>query len=573
MPRFKKKILGDGRPTGYRWWRAIKSLIRVSAERRTVVLTDIALGSIPSVTYYVLLGISGLIAGFGLLSNSAAVVVGAMLVSPLMTPIFGIAVALVTGDAPLLRRAMIAEFGGVALLLMVTFILGIMPFSLEITPEMLARTRPNLLDLLVAVLAGFAGCLAMLDERISPALPGVAIATSLTPPLATSGLSLAFGAYDGSWGSFLLFFANFLAILVVAAILFSFSGLVVSRADQSRGEVIRRFLTPAISLVAVSILLTHYLLGMIDHWQMQKTANRVIAQELANEPSTAIEKVLLDKRDNAEGVNILAVISTPRVIDPDKVKAVEKSLADALQKPVHMFFRCTITYDVTAAGSANLMATPNLDGAFTDKKLPDDVRIVQIAEQVVRERLSDLPHIDLREVRLLKFPGARVVLVSIFSPREPLPEGVAAAEQSINDRIAGDEKIKLLVRVMTSTDMTDKGRLLLGQAHMVDMDEGQAALQQRLEKMAGQEIRNDGGIVLSLDAAKVGSKWQIRAEVIGPRLLSPKEIAAIEATLARQTQVDVELTVMAKVEAVVNGSGYYSAMDLIRMQKKKATLP
>jgi uncharacterized protein DUF389 len=96
-----------------RKWRIIRGLLRVSAERRTVVLDDIAHGSIPSLTYYVLLGVSGLIAGFGLLSNSAAVVVGAMLVSPLMTPIFGITVSLISGETTLLRRAMIAEFGGV----------------------------------------------------------------------------------------------------------------------------------------------------------------------------------------------------------------------------------------------------------------------------------------------------------------------------------------------------------------------------------------------------------------------------------------------------------------------------
>jgi uncharacterized membrane protein len=79
------------------------------------------------------------------------------------------------------------------------------PLPLQVTPERLSRTEPNLMDLLVAVLAGVAGTYALIGARLSPALPGVAIATAIVPPLANSGLCLAMGAYQGAWGSFLLF--------------------------------------------------------------------------------------------------------------------------------------------------------------------------------------------------------------------------------------------------------------------------------------------------------------------------------------------------------------------------------
>ena len=176
------------------------SFLFVSEKRKREVLDDISQGSLPRPLYYLLLAVSAGIAAFGLIANSPAVVIGAMLVSPLMTPIFGISLALSRGDLALLRPALIAEFGGVALIIAFAFVIGVLPFSLEVTTEMLARTRPTLIDLFVATLAGLAGGLAMIDERTSPMLPGVAIATSLTPPLATSGLSLAFGAYDGSVG-------------------------------------------------------------------------------------------------------------------------------------------------------------------------------------------------------------------------------------------------------------------------------------------------------------------------------------------------------------------------------------
>ena len=553
-----------------RKWQLIRRLLRVSAERRTVVLDDIAQGSIPSLIYYILLGVSGLIAGFGLLSNSAAVVVGAMLVSPLMMPIFGIAVSLISGEMRLLRRAMTAEFGGVFLVLLLTYLLGLMPFSLEITPEMLARTRPNLLDLFVAVFAGFAGCMATLDERISPALPGVAIATSLTPPLATSGLSLAFGSYQGAWGSFLLFFANFLAILIVAAGIFSLAGLIDKGEVVSKKIVLRRFLTPIIGLIAVSILLTDYLFGMINHWQTLKVANRVIVEQLADEASTAIEKVVLDDNDTGDSVNILAVIRAPRVINPEKAKSIENALREALNKPVQMYFRCSITYDVTAAGSVNLLAAPNLDGDFTEKSLPENVKIVQIAEQVIRELVSDLPQIDLQDVRLLRFPSGPVVLASILSPREPLPEGIQKAENQINARLDG-QKVQLLLRVINTMDITAKGRLLLGDAHFGKIRPQEAELQSEVEAATRIILSQfQGVIVLSADAIQQDDKWQIRAEVIGPKMPTPRDIQLAEKSLSSQFNQSAKLVLVAKVEAVVTDTGYHSAMDLSREKGKQS---
>jgi uncharacterized membrane protein len=134
----------------------IGDLLSVFPARRAAVLDDIRSGSAPRPIYYVMLGASALIAGFGLLANSPAVVIGAMLVSPLMTPIFGITVGLSGASLRLLRDALIAEFSGVLLAVALGFLLGLLPLSLSATPEMLARTSPNLLDLFVAALAGLA---------------------------------------------------------------------------------------------------------------------------------------------------------------------------------------------------------------------------------------------------------------------------------------------------------------------------------------------------------------------------------------------------------------------------------
>jgi uncharacterized hydrophobic protein (TIGR00271 family) len=177
------------------WARALLGLASVSGERRAEVLAGIQEGSQPTTIYYVLLGLSELIAGFALIIDSDATLIGANVVAPLMTPIFGVALGLARSDLRLLRTALIAEFGGALVGVALCFGLGLLPFAVEPTASLLAQTRPTLIDLMVATLAGVAGALTLIDERVSPVLPGVAIATALNPPIAAIGLCLALGAY------------------------------------------------------------------------------------------------------------------------------------------------------------------------------------------------------------------------------------------------------------------------------------------------------------------------------------------------------------------------------------------
>jgi len=157
--------------------------IKTSRERREFFVKEITAGSEPGVRFYLLSSTSALIAAFGLIANSTAVIIGAMLVSPLMTPIIGSSLGLVTGDGRLFANSLRSVVVGTMLAIFFSALLGFLPLELEATPEMLSRVRPTLLDLFVAVLAGFAGAYAMIDEKVSPALPGVEIAVAIVPPL------------------------------------------------------------------------------------------------------------------------------------------------------------------------------------------------------------------------------------------------------------------------------------------------------------------------------------------------------------------------------------------------------
>ena len=399
------------------WVRALLELASVSSARRAEVLASIVEGSQPTTIYYVLLGISELIACFALIIDSDATLIGANVVAPLMTPIFGVALGLARGDLRLLRTALIAEFGGAFVGVALCFLLGLLPFALEPTPALLAQTRPTLIDLMVAALAGLAGALAMIDERVSPVLPGVAIATALNPPIAAIGLCLALGAYQGAWGAFLLFFANVLAILGVAGAMFVFAGFVTKSEIGSLRGLARRFAGAGIGLFVVTVVLTRHLVGMVGDLRTERAIKETLDSELAQEPSTALESVEFDRA--REGVEVLSTVRTPHVIPPERVKRMQDALSSRLGEPVRLFVRCSLTKDVTATGSTNLRPYLSLNGRVTEAPLAPEMRLLQQAEQVAREVAGTRPEIALLDVDLVHAGTTPVLVVSRADPAQP----------------------------------------------------------------------------------------------------------------------------------------------------------
>ncbi len=158
------------------------------------------------------------VATMGLLQSSPAVVIGAMLISPLMSPIVALGFGLSIMDFKLLRKSLEALLVGTILALTVSFILvKLSPLS-DPTPEILSRTSPNLLDLVIAVFSALAGGYAVI-KRKGETLVGVAIATALMPPLAVVGYGLATGKMAIAGGSFFLFMTNLLAIALTVTLL------------------------------------------------------------------------------------------------------------------------------------------------------------------------------------------------------------------------------------------------------------------------------------------------------------------------------------------------------------------
>jgi uncharacterized hydrophobic protein (TIGR00271 family) len=243
-------ILRTGTPLADQLWDKLKQSVRsvvpqIGREHRVNLVDRLTSSSLFDFDFIALISLSTLIAALGLARDSGAVVIGAMLVAPLMTPLVAIGLALVQGNERLLRRAVKSVVLGFSVALLIGVVAGLciklLAPDFPITAEMYARNSPNLLDLVVAMASGVAAAYAMGRPHLISALPGVAIAAALVPPIATSGLSLAMGDFLLAGGSSLLFFTNVIAIVLGTAVTFWAVGISTFLSNQPEQQTVRQW--------------------------------------------------------------------------------------------------------------------------------------------------------------------------------------------------------------------------------------------------------------------------------------------------------------------------------------------
>jgi uncharacterized hydrophobic protein (TIGR00271 family) len=184
--------------------------------------------------FWALLLLAAVIATAGVISDSTATVIGAMIVAPLMTPILGTVLSVVTADLRNLARSALLVVGGAAAVVLLAWVIGrLIPFPViaDTNAQVAGRVHPRMIDLVAALATGAVGSFALVRSDVSDTLPGVAIAISLVPPLAVVGLTLESGRPHQSSGAMLLFLTNVAAILL--------SGLVVMAVYRVRAVAMK----------------------------------------------------------------------------------------------------------------------------------------------------------------------------------------------------------------------------------------------------------------------------------------------------------------------------------------------
>jgi len=202
---------------------------RLGLEKRAEVQSGLAEDSIVDLSYLVLTVGACAIATLGLLSNSAAVIIGAMILAPLMLPIRGLAFATLAGNTVIFRRSMSAIAIGTVSSIAIACLIGYIVDLPEFGSEVLSRSSPTLLDLGIAILAGAIAGFARIEPKISSSLAGTAISVALMPPLCIIGLGLSKADWALSSGATLLYLTNLLGITLSCMAIFLITGCVSLR--------------------------------------------------------------------------------------------------------------------------------------------------------------------------------------------------------------------------------------------------------------------------------------------------------------------------------------------------------
>jgi uncharacterized hydrophobic protein (TIGR00271 family) len=307
----------------------------VTRERRAEVTIQLRDSSHPDFDFFLLVVLSSIIATAGLLINSPAVIIGAMLVAPLMSPILGLGLASLTGDAIFFRNAGIALARGAVIAILIATILTLFNHLLPFLPlqempsEVLARTRPTPIDLTIALAGGMAAAFALAMPSISAALPGVAIATALMPPLCTVGVGIAMGRWDVAGGALLLFTTNAVTIAFATMLVFSAVGFSVKRED---GRIVPR----ALVITAILTVILLIPLTWLSVKFFRDASENILIEDIikAEMPPLDAELANVDIARLDDTLHISLLIRKSEPLRYEDVDQMQQDIALQLQKPV-----------------------------------------------------------------------------------------------------------------------------------------------------------------------------------------------------------------------------------------------
>ena len=285
--------------------------------------------SVPSFSFHFMLGLSTIIATLGLLSNSAAVIIGAMIVAPLMGPIVGMAYSTAMGNRRLLRRSSFTVLKGILLTIVVSWIVASIIGLETVDTEILSRVKPTLIDFGIAMAAGAAGAFANTRRSISSALPGVAIAVALVPPLSVVGIGLAQGEGNIAFGALLLFLTNLICIVFFGSLVFLF---------QSYGNIERAKKGLAMSTAIMFLLgipLTLSMRELIIKKNVRHQIENFILYESETFTNTDVNAITVRPQKGYLKVNI-EVAAPINSISQSHIEEVKYALSQLIGKEIYL---------------------------------------------------------------------------------------------------------------------------------------------------------------------------------------------------------------------------------------------
>ncbi len=321
------------------WWRRLLQEVTniipsLTVNQQANVYLSMHRDSKATIDFYIMIVLASAIAYFGLLQGSPAVIIGGMLVAPLMSPMMAMAHGIAQGNLLMFRQASGSTVRGILLSIGISTIFTLLiNNTAPLTTEILSRTQPNVLDMLVALVSGAAAAYALSREDVAAALPGVAIAAALVPPLCVIGYGLGAARFDIAGGATLLFLTNLASIILAGAAIFLLLGFRPTRAE--RVDQVRRSLVFAvIALVVIGIPLTIASVQSIQRERRQAIVQTILDQEVSPEIAE-IEDVSIATFEDGFAVRISVYLysNDPEALD---ITRLQTQMIESIGAPVYL---------------------------------------------------------------------------------------------------------------------------------------------------------------------------------------------------------------------------------------------
>ena len=391
-------------------WNAIKSEIRVIANISDHIDTDAATRSIRSNVSFRgpnvwILAFSIIIASVGLNVNSTAVIIGAMLISPLMGPIIGIGLGLGVNDTKLIRVGLknLIVMVGISLIASTLYFL-LTPLKLANPTELLARTNPTIYDVIIALFGGAAGLLEISRKEKGTVLSGVAIATALMPPLCTAGYGLATGTFKYFFGALMLFIINGVFIIIATYVMSKILGFQEYEfQDQKTAKRTRTLVTLVVILVAVPSILSA--MRMIKSNTFQQNASSFVADNRKLSSGYIYDYEV----DTHKGGRISLYIAGSMLDDADKEKLKSSARDHGIDPERISFFEHQIVPGEDR--SADKLVKDIYERTDSEiSKREAEIRVLE--NELTKYRQQEIPYLQISRELTSQFPQVKDIYIS-----------------------------------------------------------------------------------------------------------------------------------------------------------------
>ncbi len=249
--------------------------------------------------YVVMNGLAATLATYGLFANNSAVIIGAMIIAVLLGPISSLALGIIDSNFKLIAKSIITLLGGVLIVCITAGICSWVNFRLPVTDEIMSRTAPNFIDLIIALVGGTAGAYSLVHKRLAIAFVGVAIATALVPPLCSATILLVKGQYVLAEGAFLLTFTNIVGIQFGYSVVLWLKGISsrILPLNKSIIYFIRTNLIGLFIITGLGVLLTLNLASVVKKLVFENITRNLLTKQVNETPGNFLSEVRFNKEN------------------------------------------------------------------------------------------------------------------------------------------------------------------------------------------------------------------------------------------------------------------------------------